>query len=224
MNEILAAENLKKTYMDGSSELHVLKSINLKVMRRDLLAITGVSGSGKSTLLHLLGALDTPTGGKVYLDGIDMRTMGERKLANVRNSRFGFIFQFYYLLPEFSVFENVLMPAMVRRKNKAAEEKAGSILERVGLKERMNHYPAELSGGEMQRAAIARALINAPEIIFADEPTGNLDNKNSRSILDLIIKLNDEEHQVFIIATHESTIARIARRTFCLNDGVLEPQ
>ena len=224
MNEILAAENLKKTYMDGSSELHVLRNVNLKVMRRDLLAITGVSGSGKSTLLHLLGALDTPTGGKVYLDGIDMRTMGERKLANVRNSRFGFIFQFYYLLPEFSVFENVLMPAMVRRKNKAAEEKAGSILERVGLKERMNHYPAELSGGEMQRAAIARALINAPEIIFADEPTGNLDNKNSRSILDLIIKLNDEEHQVFIIATHESTIARIARRIFCLNDGVLEPQ
>lgn len=224
MNEILAAENLQKTYVDGSSELHVLRNVNLEVMKRDLLAITGVSGSGKSTLLHLLGALDTPTGGKVYLDGIDMRTMGERKLANVRNSRFGFIFQFYYLLPEFSVFENVLLPAMVHRKNKTAEEKACSILEMVGLKERMNHYPAKLSGGEMQRAAIARALINSPEIIFADEPTGNLDNKNSRAILDLIIKLNDEEHQVFIIATHEGAIAGAARRTFCLNNGVLEPQ
>ena len=224
MNEILVAQNLKKTYMDGFSKLYVLKGINLSVTKKDLLAITGISGSGKSTLLHLLGALDVPTDGKVYLDGTDVHTMGERELSDVRNRRLGFIFQLYYLLPEFSIFENVLLPAMARGKDKETAERAHSLLERVGLKERMNHYPVELSGGEMQRAAIARALVNSPEIVFADEPTGNLDSKNSRSILDLIIKLNDEEHQVFIIATHEVSIGSVARRTFCLNNGILEPQ
>lgn len=216
---LLVTENLKKSFKDGVKELQVLKGIKLEIAKGELVAITGPSGAGKSTLLHLLGGLDKPTDGKVYLDGTDIYKLPDRKLANIRNRKIGFIFQFFYLLPEFSVLENVSLPSMVSgRTNK---ERALQLLERVGLSERINHRADKLSAGEMQRAAIARALINNPDIVFADEPTGNLDRDNSTSIMNLINEMNEEEQSTFIIATHEDNLAKIAKRVLHITDGML---
>ncbi len=219
MSELLAAENLKRSFKNGLRELQVLKGINLKVERGELIAITGPSGAGKSTLLHLLGGLDTPTGGKIYLNGTDIYKLSDGKLANLRNQRVGFVFQFFYLLPEFSVLENVSLPAMIS--GRTDKEKASQLLKRVGLSERISHRPDQISAGEMQRAAIARALVNNPEIVFADEPTGNLDRDNSISIMNLIRELNEEEQQTFIIATHDDRLAKMARRVLYIVNGRL---
>ena len=217
---LLIAENLKKTFKDGPRELHVLKAINLKVKKGELIAIKGPSGTGKSTLLHLLGGLDRPTGGKIYLNGADIYKLSDGRLANLRNRQIGFVFQFFHLLPEFSLLENVSLPAMIL--GRANTQRALSLLERVGLGNRINHRPDQLSGGEMQRAAIARALINKPEIVFADEPTGNLDRDNSMSVMNLIKELNGEEQQTFIIATHGDSVPNMARRVLHIIDGALK--
>jgi len=221
MSELLVAENLQKSFRDGLRELHVLKGISLRVDKGELIAIMGHSGAGKSTLLHLFGGFDRPTGGKVYFDGADIYKLSDNELAYFRNRKIGFVFQFYCLLPEFSVLENVVLPAMIsgRANNK---KRASELIERVGLSERINHRPPQLSAGEMQRAGLARALMNEPEIVFADEPTGNLDADNSSSIMELIKGLNREEKQTFIIVTHEHDVAEKAERVLVIVDGGLE--
>ena len=220
MSELLIAENVKKTFKDGSRELHVLRGISLKVKKGELIAITGPSGAGKSTLLHVLAGLDRPTDGRIYLNGTDMYKLSDGRLANLRNRRIGFIFQFFHLLPEFSILENTSLPAMIS--GTINRERALQLLERLGLSERVGHRPDQLSAGEIQRAAIARALMNNPEIVFADEPTGNLDRDNSISIMNLITELNHEEQQTFIIATHEDSLAREAKKVLSIADGVLK--
>ena len=220
MSELLIAENVKKTYKDGPRELHVLRGISLKVKKGELIAITGPSGAGKSTLLHVLAGLDRPTDGRIYLNGTDMYKLSDGRLANLRNRRIGFIFQFFHLLPEFSILENTSLPAMIS--GTMNRERALQLLERLGLSERVGHRPDQLSAGEIQRAAIARALMNNPEIVFADEPTGNLDRDNSISIMNLITELNHEEQQTFIIATHEDSLAREAKKVLSIADGVLK--
>lgn len=220
MSELLIAENVKKTFKDGPRELHVLKGISLKVKKGELIAITGPSGAGKSTLLHVLAGLDRPTDGRIYLNGTDIYKLSDGKLANLRNRQIGFIFQFFHLLPEFSILENTSLPAMIS--GTTNRERALELLERLGLSERVGHRPDQLSAGEIQRAAIARALMNNPEIVFADEPTGNLDRDNSTSIMNLITELNHEEQQTFIIATHEDSLAREAKKVLSIVDGVLK--
>lgn len=220
MSELLIAENVKKTFKDGPRELHVLRGISLKVKKGELIAITGPSGAGKSTLLHMLAGLDRPTDGRIYLNGTDIYKLSDGKLANLRNRRIGFIFQFFHLLPEFSILENTSLPAMIS--GTMNRERALQLLERLGLSERVGHRPDQLSAGEIQRAAIARALMNNPEIVFADEPTGNLDRDNSTSIMNLITELNHEEQQTFIIATHEDSLAREAKKVLSIVDGVLK--
>ena len=219
MNELLVAKDLKKSFRDGQRDLHVLKGVNLVVRKGEFIAITGPSGAGKSTLLHLFAGLDKPTGGSVHFNGVDVSKLSDSELSDFRNRRTGFVFQFYCLLPEFSVLENVLLPAMVS--NRTDRKRAVQLLGRVGLDKRINHRPYQLSAGEMQRTGIARALMNDPEIIFADEPTGNLDMDNSLSIMKLIRELNDEEERTFIIVTHEGSLAKEARRVLSIVDGVL---
>ncbi len=221
MSELLLVENLKRSFRDGQSELHVLKGVSLKVGEGDFLAIRGPSGAGKSTLLHLLGALDKPTDGKVYLNRTDIHSLSDNALARFRNRMIGFVFQFYHLFPEFSVLENVMAPAMVAGRKTSGEKRALELLERVGLANRINHSPDKLSAGEMQRVAIARALVNNPEIVLADEPTGNLDSDNGEKIFGLIQELNEKERRTFIIATHEDALAKRAKRVMTLVDGVL---
>ena len=220
MSDLLIAENVKKTFKDGPRELHVLRGISLKVKKGEVIAITGPSGAGKSTLLHVLAGLDRPTDGRIYLNGTDMYKLSDGRLANLRNRRIGFIFQFFHLLPEFSILENTSLPAMIS--GTMNRERALQLLERLGLSERVGHRPDQLSAGEIQRAAIARALMNNPEIVFADEPTGNLDRDNSISIMNLITELNHEEQQTFIIATHEDRLAREAKKVLSIVDGVLK--
>jgi ABC-type lipoprotein export system ATPase subunit len=219
MSELLVVEDLEKSFKDGPRELNVLKGINLEVERGGLIAITGPSGAGKSTLLHLLGGLDKPTDGKIYLNGTDIYRLSNGKLANLRNRQIGFVFQFFYLLPEFSVFENVSLPAMIS--GRMDKERVSQLLKRVGLSERIRHRPDQISAGEMQRAAIARALVNNPEIVFADEPTGNLDRDNSISIMNLIRELNEEDQQTFVIATHDDKLAREAKKVLSMVNGKL---
>lgn len=221
MSELLVVENLKRSFRDGQSELHVLKGVSLKVGKGDFLAIRGPSGAGKSTLLHLLGALDKPTDGKVCLNGTDIHSLSDNALAGFRNRMIGFVFQFYHLFPEFSVLENVMAPAMVAGRKTSGEKRALELLERVGLADRINHSPDKLSAGEMQRVAIARALVNNPEIVFADEPTGNLDSDNGENFFGLIQELNEKERRTFIIATHEDALAKRAKRVMTLVDGIL---
>ncbi len=210
MSEILEAKNLYKSYFDGGRELQVLRDLNLKINRGGITFMIGPSGVGKSTLLHLLGALDRPTAGEVRLDGVDLYGMSERERARLRSLKIGFVFQFYHLLPEFSAWENVMMPALISNKGQRAADKgrALGLLVEIGLRDRVNHRPSQLSGGESQRVAIARALINEPEIVLADEPTGNLDRGNSQVIMELIRELNEKRNQTFVIATHQEGLAQ----------------
>ncbi len=222
MENYLVAENLKKVYQEGEKAIIALSEVNLSLKRGEILVIFGPSGSGKSTLLHLLAGLDRPTEGKVWLDGADLSGFSDEELARLRNEKFGLIFQFYHLLSEFTILENVILPLSIRRKkgsSKVYQEKASSLLTEFGLSQRMNFRPAQLSGGEQQRVAIARALINNPEIIFADEPTGNLDRQASNFLLESIRKLNQENHQTFLLATHNEMVARIASRVLNLREG-----
>jgi len=222
-NFILEAHNLYKIYRTPAKELPVLKGIELNVSRGETLAITGPSGAGKSTLLHLLGGLDSPSEGNVLFSGVDLNTISDEERCQIRNARMGFIFQFYHLLPEFSALENLVLPAMIKNhfSRKELEEKGTALLELVGLKERAGHVPAKLSGGEQQRVAIARALMNEPEVVFCDEPTGNLDSKTGGEIINLLWELNSKNNQTFVIVTHDEHIAKLASRVLYIQDGKL---
>jgi len=220
MSELIRVENLHKSYFDGSTELPVLKGIDMIVQAGEIISVVGASGVGKSTLLNILGALDKPTEGKVFYVGKDVFEWNGNELARFRNMEIGFVFQFHHLLPEFTALQNVAMPALIGRDNSSeAYDRASKLLERVGLSERITHRPVKLSGGECQRVALARALVNNPKVVLADEPTGNLDRRTSESVHDLLWELKDEFNQAFIIATHNQSLAQRADRMIQLVDG-----
>ena len=221
MNEpLLLAKSVHKTYFLGKRSLEVLRGVDVELHRGDFLALRGASGAGKSTLLHLLGGLDTPNKGEIWLAGRNLAGLSSRELAQLRNEEVAFIFQAYYLLPELDALENVCLPArMARTSASEAEKKGRELLERVGLKERMEHKPYELSGGEQQRVAIARALINEPDILLADEPTGNLDSHTGQEIIDLLCGLRTENQTTLVMATHDPQLATRAPRVMELVDG-----
>ena len=218
---MLEAKNVYKEYQIGLKNLVVLKKINLKVSKKEVLAVVGPSGAGKSTLLNILGGLDEPTSGKVFLEGQDISELNELRRSETRNRRFGFVFQFYHLLSEFNVLENVMLPAILRGalSKKEAQNKAKNLLDGCGLGARLKHRPSELSGGEQQRAAIARALINSPEILFCDEPTGNLDSSTGQQIKNLLWRLNKEQNMTIVLVTHARELAKDADRIISLQDG-----
>ena len=221
---MLEAINVHKTYNHGTNKLHILKGIHLSVRPGDVLSIVGPSGAGKSTLLHILGALDRPSDGKIVLDGEDLYQLNDRQRSGLRNKKIGFVFQFYHLLPELTALENVLLPALVKGDLKAPaslETKGLDLLDRVGLGKRASHRPNQLSGGEQQRAAIARSLINDPKIVFCDEPTGNLDSETGREIIELLMNLNAKNKQTLVIVTHDEQIARLSHKTIFMRDGRL---
>jgi len=217
---LLQAVNIHKSYFLGRNELRVLKGIDLEIYQGEILAIVGPSGVGKSTLLHILGALDRPTEGEVYIDSTMIFSMNDDQLAAFRNRTVGFVFQFHHLLPEFTALENVAMPGLIAGKPKnMCFQKASRLLESVGLKERSEHRPSELSGGEQQRVAVARALMNDPKIILADEPSGNLDLKSSKALHDLLWRLSREQNQTIVIVTHNQQLAQRGDRIVELYDG-----
>ena len=219
---ILSAEDLHKSYDLGRRLIEVLHGVSLEISEGEFLSLQGASGTGKSTLLHLLGGLDDPTSGEVFASGQSLSAMSSARLAKWRNDEVGFVFQSYHLLPEFDALENVLLPARMAHANRAESQKrAESLLERVGLAKRKHHLPAELSGGEQQRVALARALINQPQLLLADEPTGNLDSKTGGEVLDLLCELQAEANLTMIIATHDDKVAKRARRTVQLVDGLI---
>jgi len=219
----LAARNAGKTYMLGKRELVVLRGVSLEINRGDFLALRGASGAGKSTLLHLLGGLDFPDPGEILSDGKALNLMSRGDLAEWRNREVGFIFQAYYLLPELDALENVCLPArMGRIPAQVAAKRGRELLERVGLEDRMEHKPYELSGGEQQRVAIARALVNQPKLILADEPTGNLDSHTGHEIIDLLCSLREERQMTLVMATHDPSVAARAARTLHIVDGQVQ--
>lgn len=223
IDDIYVCENLKKEYRTGPQRLAVLKGVNMTVQEGQITVVSGVSGAGKTTLLNLLGTLERPTGGSIHFRGKDACRLDTGELNRVRNAEIGFVFQFYHLVPELSALENAMLPGLVRGKGRSAlAKRAKGLLERIGLGERLHHRPAELSGGEQQRVAIARALFNEPRVILADEPTGNLDEKTSEGIEQLIWNLNRELHTTFVIVTHEESLARRADKWFRLVDGKAE--
>ncbi len=219
---ILTARGVRKAYLMGGRPLEVLRNIELTVGRGEFLALRGASGAGKSTLLHLLGGLDLPNAGTIIFDGSDLRALAASALARLRNRRVGFVFQAYHLLPELSALENVALPArMARLPAGDAMARGRDLLKRVGLGARLEHRPYELSGGEQQRVAIARALINEPDLILADEPTGNLDSHTGDEIIQLLCELREERRATLIMATHDARIAARAPRVVELADGTL---
>ena len=219
---ILRAQDLFKSYDLGRRLIEVLHGVSLEIGEGEFLSLQGASGTGKSTLLHLLGGLDDPTSGEVFASGQSLSAMSSARLSKWRNDEVGFVFQSYHLLPEFDALENVLLPARMAHANRAESQKrAELLLERVGLAKRMSHLPAELSGGEQQRVALARALINRPQLLLADEPTGNLDSKTGGEVLDLLCELQSEANLTMIIATHDDKVAKRARRTVQLVDGLI---
>lgn len=203
--------------------LQVLKGINLTIQKNEIISILGASGAGKTTLLHIMGTLDKPDSGQILYDGTDVFSLGERKLNVFRNKHIGFVFQFHHLLPEFTALENVCIPAFIGGMNKSeATAKAESLLITLGLKDRMTHKPSALSGGEQQRVAVARALINDPDVILADEPSGNLDSDHARELHELFLKLRNEMNQTFVIITHNPDLAQLSDRQIHMRDGYLE--
>jgi lipoprotein-releasing system ATP-binding protein len=214
---ILVAKNIHKSYND----LHILKGIDLSVAKGEIVAIVGSSGAGKTTLLQILGTLDTPDLGTLEIGGTNPFTLNGKKLSAFRNQEISFIFQFHQLLPEFTAVENVMLPALIKGVSmQEARNEALVLLERLGLKDRADHKPSELSGGEQQRTAVCRALINKPKIIFADEPSGNLDSQNAAELHALFIQLRDEFDQTVIIVTHNDSLARMADRMLTMRDGL----
>ena len=225
MSEVLSCSRLAKSYSDAYSTLHVLRDIELTIHQGEQIAIMGASGSGKSTLLHLLGGLDTPTGGQIRIDGTPIERLNAVQLGRLRNRALGFIYQFHHLLPEFTALENVAMPLLVRGVSAAkAADEAGRMLDRVGLSGRLTHKPGELSGGERQRAAVARALVTRPVCVLADEPTGNLDRKNADQVYDLMLELNREFSTSYLVVTHDPQIAQRMDRIMVLDDGYIAEQ
>jgi putative ABC transport system ATP-binding protein len=217
----LEIENIKKTYKMGKVLVPALRGVTFKVEKGEIVAILGPSGSGKSTLLHILGALDRPNEGKVIVDGVNLSTLSANELADVRLRKVGFVFQFFNLLPRLTALENVELPlALADVSGKKYHEKASEVLKLVGLEERKDHRPTEMSGGEQQRVAIARALVNDPSIILADEPTGNLDTRTGFDIIRLMKRLNEERGQTFVVVTHDPAIAETADRIIYLKDGL----
>src|SRR5438093_2111042 len=217
---LVSGRAIHKTYTLGRRSLEVLRGVDIELGRGDFLALRGASGAGKSTLLHLLGGLDSPNQGEIRLSGRNLATLTRRELARLRNQEVGFIFQAYYLLPELDALENVCLPArMARMPAPAAEARGRELLDRVGLKDRVEHKPYELSGGEQQRVAIARALINEPDLILADEPTGNLDSHTGQEIIELLCSLRTEKQTTLIVATHDAKVAARAPKVMELVDG-----
>ncbi len=203
--------------------LQVLKGINLTIQKNEIISILGASGAGKTTLLHIMGTLDKPDSGQILYDGTDVFSLGERKLNVFRNKHIGFVFQFHHLLPEFTALENVCIPAFIGGMGKSeATAKAERLLITLGLKDRMTHKPSALSGGEQQRVAVARALINDPDVILADEPSGNLDTDHARELHELFLKLRNEMNQTFVIITHNPDLAQLSDRQIHMRDGYLE--
>jgi lipoprotein-releasing system ATP-binding protein len=218
MERLIEATDIQKSY----GTLQVLKGISMQVQKGEVLAITGPSGAGKSTLLHILSTLDKSDKGSVLFGNEDVNKMSEQEKARFRNHQIGFIFQFHNLLPEFTAIENVCIPAFIQGMPRAeAEQRATELLQRLGLAHRLQHKPSELSGGEQQRVAVARALINKPEVIFADEPSGNLDSKNAEELHQLFFDLRKELNQTFVIVTHNENLAQLADRRIILKDGLI---
>ncbi len=222
MNDIvIKVKNLKKVYKTDGGTVTALKGVNFEIKKGDMIAIMGPSGSGKSTLLHLIGGVDFPTEGDIFIAGRNINNFDDEKLSKFRNENIGFVFQFHYLLPEFTAFENVAIPLQIANK-KNFKDKVLETLTLLGLKERINHLPSELSGGEQQRVAIGRAIINNPKILIADEPTGNLDSENAKNVIMLFKKLNQEYNMTVIIATHDIEIAKYCNYIYFLRDGLIE--
>ena len=223
---MLQAKNIHKVYNNGKKELRVLRGVDLSIEKGKFVAIVGPSGAGKSTLLHILGGLDNPSQGQVIFDKQDIYALSDLEISKIRNTRIGFVFQFYHLLSEFTCLENVLMPALINRLpstgNPEPKEKALDLLKQVGLIDRINHFPNQLSGGEKQRVAIVRGLINNPEMLLCDEPTGNLDSKAGEEIISLIKKVNLENQMTVVLITHNIELAKTADKIYHLTDGVLK--
>ena len=215
---MIQASNIKKSY----ENLNVLKGVDLTIEKGEIVSIVGKSGAGKSTLLHILGTLDRPDTGNLTINGTDINQLNEKKLAHFRNEQIGFVFQFHHLLPEFTAVENVCIPAYIQKKpEKETIERAQYLLSELGLAERFQHKPAQLSGGEQQRVAVARALMNAPAVILADEPSGNLDTDTSQELHELFFELREKLQQTFIIVTHNIELAKMSDRTLIMKDGLI---
>ena len=219
---VLACYNVSRTYQDGKLKVDVIQNLDLEVKPGESVSIVGASGSGKSTLLHIMGGLDTPSSGEVRLMGQPLKDVSQKDLGLLRNQHLGFVYQFHHLLPEFTALENVKMPLLIGKVNKAeAEKRAIEMLEKVGLGSRIDHRPSELSGGERQRAAIARALVTQPKCLLADEPTGNLDRKNAQNVLDMMLDLKNELGTSLIVVTHDDELAVRFERVMTMQDGRL---
>ncbi len=223
---ILSAKNLHKTYKSGQKKVTAVNGVSLEVRKERMTAIIGPSGAGKSTLLHILGGLDRPTSGKVFLEETDIYKISDRERADIRNARIGFVFQFYHLLPEFTALENVMLPVLMRGRVAGAgaqevKDRAREVLKLVGLESRIAHKPSELSGGESQRVAIARAIINGPEVLLCDEPTGNLDSRNSEAIYELLFGLKTGSRMALVVVTHDEKIAGKADEVIHIRDGMV---
>ncbi len=225
MNDLIELSDIRKTYHLGEVDLPVLKGVSLKVARGELVTLMGASGSGKSTLMHIVGCIDHPTSGEYRLEGRDISHLNAKERARLRNRTIGFVFQSFNLLPRTTALENVLMPLSYTRENLTEHEKrqrAVEMLEKVGLADRAHHQPSQLSGGEQQRVAIARSLINRPQVLLADEPTGNLDSHTSEEILEMFEQLNRVDGITIILVTHDPSVARHAQRTIRIKDGLIE--
>jgi lipoprotein-releasing system ATP-binding protein len=218
--DMIRLDGLTKTFVKDGNRIEVLRGIDLEIARGDSLAVLGVSGAGKSTLIHILGTIDHPSSGRLYIDGVDVFQRNERELADFRNRKIGFVFQFHHLLPEFTSLENAMMPALIRGlSGEEARKKAGDILEELGLGHRLTHKPGELSGGEQQRVALARAMVMEPEILLADEPTGNLDTETGKKVEDLLIAFNKIKNVTLVVVTHNKSLADRMSRSIGLRDG-----
>ncbi len=215
---MIKAINVNKSY----DSFQVLKGINLEISQGEVVSIVGASGAGKSTLLHILGTLDRADSGKILIENVEVTSLSSKKISQFRNSKIGFVFQSHHLLPEFTALENVMMPSLISgESNKTATERSKNILEKLGLAHRISHRPSEMSGGEQQRVAVARALVNNPTVIFADEPSGNLDSESARSLHELFFELRKSLNQTFVIVTHNETLAAMADRKLVMKDGAI---
>ncbi|MEW6612287.1 MAG: lipoprotein-releasing ABC transporter ATP-binding protein LolD [Pseudomonadota bacterium] len=225
MSDVLKAEGLRRLFRQGRVQLEVIKGIDLRISAGESVGIVGASGSGKSTLLHLLGGLDRPSAGRVWVEGQDLYALGEAARGRLRNDKMGFVYQFHHLLPEFTALENVMIPLLIqRRPREEAAARASELLAQVGLGERLRHKPGELSGGERQRAAIARALVTRPRLLLADEPTGNLDSQTAAKIHDLLLDLNQHLGTSLVVVTHDPRLAERMQRVYQIRDGQIVSQ